>query len=138
MELGFEIQGKPKSMARVRFDSKKRVTFTDRATQKEKLRVRELAMEMMGIRSPVKDIVSVDCYFYFQRAKGNRKGNGASWRMSTPDVDNLGKLILDAMNGVVYEDDRQVCSLNLIKLNHDHPSKTVVEIKTGNYVEPLW
>ena len=29
-----------------------------------------------------------------------------------PDVDNLSKFILDAMNEVFYEDDRQVVELN--------------------------
>ena len=31
------------------------------------------------------------------------------------DIDNLGKCILDALNGVAYVDDRQVCTLALAK-----------------------
>jgi Holliday junction resolvase RusA-like endonuclease len=32
------------------------------------------------------------------------------------DVDNLGKLVLDALNGLLYHDDRQIISLHLTKL----------------------
>lgn len=32
------------------------------------------------------------------------------------DVDNLGKLVLDSLNGVLYHDDRQIISLHLTKL----------------------
>lgn len=37
------------------------------------------------------------------------------------DVDNLAKFVLDSLNGVVYEDDRQVSSLHVTKFldNHD-------------------
>jgi len=32
------------------------------------------------------------------------------------DLDNLSKAVLDAMNGIVYEDDKQVVDLKLVKL----------------------
>lgn len=32
-----------------------------------------------------------------------------------PDADNVAKAILDAMNGIVYDDDRRVISLHLLK-----------------------
>lgn len=33
-----------------------------------------------------------------------------------PDIDNLAKLIMDALTGVFYEDDSQVVELNMVKL----------------------
>ena len=33
-----------------------------------------------------------------------------------PDIDNMGKLIMDALTGVFYEDDSQVVELNMVKL----------------------
>lgn len=38
---------------------------------------------------------------------------------STSDVDNLAKFVLDSLNGVLYEDDRQVISLHAIKVYDD-------------------
>jgi Holliday junction resolvase RusA-like endonuclease len=32
-----------------------------------------------------------------------------------PDIDNVSKCILDALNGIAYEDDNQVVELNVIK-----------------------
>ena len=37
------------------------------------------------------------------------------WNMARPDADNCAKLILDALNGVVYADDAQVCNLHVEK-----------------------
>lgn len=38
------------------------------------------------------------------------------WTPITPDIDNLAKFVLDALNGVVYEDDKQVVILTLLKI----------------------
>lgn len=32
-----------------------------------------------------------------------------------PDADNIAKVVCDALNGVAYKDDTQVCSLTVIK-----------------------
>ena len=39
-----------------------------------------------------------------------------SWPTSKPDADNYGKLLLDALNGVVWKDDSQVVRLLVEKL----------------------
>lgn len=38
----------------------------------------------------------------------DRAFSGRQWRAKTPDFDNVGKLVTDALNGVVYGDDRQI------------------------------
>ncbi|HHK42098.1 MAG TPA: RusA family crossover junction endodeoxyribonuclease [Planctomycetaceae bacterium] len=38
-----------------------------------------------------------------------------SWWTGKPDIDNIAKAILDAMSGVVYLDDTQVCRLSVEK-----------------------
>ena len=50
----------------------------------------------------------------------------------TPDVDNIQKLICDALNGVAYEDDRQVVSSNVIKMYAQYPCVNV-EITKAEY-----
>ena len=55
--------------------------------------------------------------FEFARPKSHlRKRGGLTKRApkhhcQTPDVDNLAKMIMDALNGHVYIDDKQVCEL---------------------------
>jgi Holliday junction resolvase RusA-like endonuclease len=41
-----------------------------------------------------------------------------------PDVDNLSKFVLDALNGVLYKDDDQVVRLTATKVLHTEPSNT--------------
>jgi Holliday junction resolvase RusA-like endonuclease len=50
--------------------------------------------------------------------------------LRTPDIDNLSKLVLDALNRVAYEDDRQVVALSARKVVRSGLSvgRTIVEI----------
>ena len=46
-----------------------------------------------------------------------------------PDADNVMKIILDALNGVAYEDDRQIVALAIRKTYGEKPGVRV-EIRT--------
>ena len=55
---------------------------------------------------------------------------------STPDADNLAKFICDAINGVVYNDDRQIARIRVTKTFHTSPpytGMTVVKFKRVLY-----
>ena len=70
--------------------------------------------------------VSISVNFYFKRPKkhyklvaGNRlvlSQDAPKYVTKTPDIDNLVKLVLDAVKGVVYPDDSVVASLSSKKL----------------------
>lgn len=45
-----------------------------------------------------------------------RKKDTTKWKTSKPDADNIAKLILDSLNGVVFNDDAQVCDLYVRKV----------------------
>ncbi len=45
-----------------------------------------------------------------------RKPMLRQWYVDVPDIDNLVKAVLDSLNKVIYNDDRQVCKLNVIKI----------------------
>lgn len=49
-----------------------------------------------------------------------------------PDIDNIAKIVLDALNGVAYEDDKQVTQLHVIKhprtRSEEHVTITVEEL----------
>jgi Holliday junction resolvase RusA-like endonuclease len=68
--------------------------------------------------------VAVQLDFFFGRPKGHYGSGrnadavraGAPRRMATmPDIDKLARTVLDALSGVVYRDDGQVCVLQLAK-----------------------
>jgi Holliday junction resolvase RusA-like endonuclease len=51
--------------------------------------------------------------------------NGAALPTSTPDADNIGKLVGDALNKIVWVDDAQVVDLRVIKRYSDAPALRV-------------
>lgn len=55
------------------------------------------------------------------------------WKPDTvrPDIDNIAKSVLDALNGVAYDDDLQVTKLTVTKHPRGHNEEFIsVEIKT--------
>lgn len=47
--------------------------------------------------------------------KKTRMLNQAEYPLKKPDVDNVAKIILDALNGIAYRDDKQVVELHVKK-----------------------
>ena len=45
-----------------------------------------------------------------------------------PDVDNIAKIILDSLNGLIYKDDKQVTALLVFK-NYGEENKIIVELE---------
>lgn len=77
--------------------------------------------------------VQLDLTFYMPIPKGTSKPkttqmiNGVIFPIKRPDLDNLSYLIVNAMKGIIYEDDSQIVDLNLHKRYGDAP-KTVVKV----------
>ena len=57
---------------------------------------------------PLEGALELVLVFRFHRA---RRRTGPSWRSTRPDVDNLAKVVADALNGIAWEDDGQVARL---------------------------
>ena len=51
---------------------------------------------------------------------------GEKWPTSKPDIDNVVKLLCDAMNGVCYHDDKQIVDLLVTKAYASHAETTVM------------
>jgi Holliday junction resolvase RusA-like endonuclease len=52
------------------------------------------------------------------------------WNIKRPDGDNLFKAIADAGNGILWEDDSQICDGRFLKLYSKEPSCIVVSIES--------
>ena len=57
-----------------------------------------------------------------------------SFPMLKPDSDNIAKIICDGLNGVAYNDDKQIISLKIEKAWADDGIE-MVEIEVGSYIE---
>lgn len=64
------------------------------------------------------------------------KDNAPYWHTSTPDTDNLVKMVADALNGVYWKDDSCICDISAIKMYSQSPKTIVVieEIRTEPFV----
>lgn len=100
--------GTPVGKARPRFGRTKSggvVTFTPQKTRNFERDFRSLAQVAMTgktvLEGPVK--VTIKAYFAHKTKTG--------WHVSRPDLDNIVKAVLDALNGTVFDDDAAVCEL---------------------------
>lgn len=80
----------------------------------------------MGETPPMEGPISVSMYFRLPIPKSTPKKRVASLLgglvrpTKKPDLDNMNKAILDAMNGIVYKDDSQVVTIHSKKVYSTH------------------
>jgi len=103
--VAFEVVGVPvpKSRPRVVTKGKRRFAYTPNKVREWEEHVREEAAKLFD--RPFDWPVVVSLIFYMPRPRSRRLD---FWVPTTPDLDNLEKSVLDALNGVAYTDDRLV------------------------------
>ena len=124
----FTVFGEPKSKQRPRVTS--RGTFTPKETQEAERRIREKWRTLE--EEPFQYHVLVEKQFF----NGNRRRR---------DLDNMAKLVLDALNGEAYDDDFRVVEMVLTKrFTTKEKARTVVVLRElieweceSNNVQPL-
>lgn len=122
----------PKARARVvRFGGMTR-SYTPEQTVNYETLVKITAIEAMQDRPPSLDPLALDMTIFVvpPASWSDKRRNAAIWGdfMPTrkPDASNILKSIEDGMNGVVYRDDSQLCSVTVHKRYHDKPGVKVV------------
>lgn len=116
----FTVIGKPKGKARARTFYNKRMGKMQSITPEETKSYEELIRwsykasggEYLGDKA-IK--LSVKAFYpipqAFSKAKQEQALQGKIRPMTKPDMDNILKAVLDALNGVAYYDDKQVISI---------------------------
>jgi len=124
MQIVFEVLGDPKGKGRPRFSRHGKFTkvYTDQATLDYETAIQSCASKAMGLQKPLETPVSVFLYIRLPVPQSYSKKRteaclaGSERPSKKPDIDNVAKCFLDAMNGVVYLDDTQVVDLHIKKL----------------------
>jgi len=86
--------------------------FPHTKTEKEQKRLRTYAQVAMAranlepIHGPVALLVLLG--FLMPKSWTRRERDAAQWMVSTPDRSNCAKLVEDSLNGVCWDDDRQI------------------------------
>lgn len=60
------------------------------------------------------------------KKKREEMNRGLLMHTKKPDCDNIAKSILDALNGLAYYDDSQICELSVYKMYSDEPHAEIV------------
>ena len=115
MEIQFKVPGLPRGKGRPRF-SRSGHPYTDEKTRDYETYIVHCYRAAHGaLRFPDTAFLSVHTTAYFlipksaSRAQRADMESGRILPARKPDVDNIEKVVLDALNGIAYKDDARVC-----------------------------
>ncbi len=137
----FTIPGDPRGKGRPRFSGKSGRAYTPKETTEYEKLVRQCWCQQ--IHAPplftpfLEGEIRADIRAYFRIPKSESKRHARdlaqerSGYPKKPDVDNIAKIVLDALNGLAYEDDRSVTYLTIGKLYGAEPrvEVTLTEVR---------
>lgn len=112
-------------------------TYTPRRTREYEAAVKAAYMEQHGqtmLTGPLAAEITVYMAIPASASKQAREAMAAGKILPTkrPDIDNCAKGILDALNGLAFEDDRQITGL-LIRKRYDDGSGERAEVKIREF-----
>jgi Holliday junction resolvase RusA-like endonuclease len=111
-------KGRPKFARRGNFVS----TYTPTKTRDYETVIKEAAKKAMGSNELLETPVTVAIYITvpipqsYSKKRSEACLNGSEKPIKKPDIDNIAKCFLDAMNDIVYKDDTQVLTLHITKV----------------------
>ena len=131
--LQWSVEGKPIPQKRHRHTYAGRVY--DPCTEAKRVFLQS-TRQVCPLSTPLAGPLNVEMLFEFPRPKSHvRKGgllraSAPTQHTQTPDIDNLAKFVMDALNGACFEDDKQVVRLVARKrwAPPGKPGRTVVSI----------
>lgn len=134
MGLIFEVPGEPRGKGRPRF-TRDGHHYTDSETRAYEQKIIAYYRKQLGaFRWADNAFVSVDVTAVYQIPKSATKAATAGMQAGRilpsrkPDIDNVLKVVLDALNGVAYKDDSRVVCVTAKKIYGMQP-KLVIEMK---------
>lgn len=138
------LDGEPEGKGRPRFARATGHAYTPAATRKYESALRLAGQDAIGRRAPIDGALSVvvEARFPVPASWSGKKRRAALAGLVlptiAPDADNLLKM-LDALNMVVWRDDRQIVEATVRKVYADKPALVVMveEIEPRPVVEPM-
>ena len=132
-----------KGKQRPRFDGRTGRTYTPRDTKQAEQAIAQAyylaawqaygAEPMARKGTPV--VVRITCERHLPKTTPRRIESAPD--MGKPDLDNVVKLVLDALNGVAYDDDTQVVRVVVIKKNRTRRDGDRTTVRVAWWNEPI-
>lgn len=131
--INLTIPGKPLAKARVRFSRRGSMVVAFDPQKQHHDALKWLLREKLTGFVPISKPIAVELDFYMPVTKTSKKKtnmmlNGEIQHTKKPDLDNMIKYILDCMNGIVFEDDKQVVSIKGRKMFGADP-RTEIKVR---------
>ena len=129
--ISFVVPGEPAAKGRPRMTRGGRV-YTPKKTVSAENMVRVYATQAMVGQPLLEGPLTVEIIAVlsiprsWSKKRKDLAANHSLLPIKTPDIDNLAKLVTDAMNGVVYHDDKQITTLRATKIFGEAPGTAVV------------
>lgn len=134
-----EIPGKPQGKARARTFYNPRLGKMQSITPDKTVLYENLIKECYMVLDNRKSWFNseplhmyIDAYFEIPKSTTKKKRaeieDGKLYPTKKPDIDNIAKVICDALNGVAYKDDTQIIELTVRKLYSTEEPKVLVGI----------
>lgn len=129
--IRFSVPGAPVAKARPRF-TKNGHAYTPDKTRSYEAIVRLCAIKAMKGKKLLTGAISlsVTAFFpipkYFTKTVRAKALSGELWHQKKPDWDNVGKIVSDALNGVVFSDDAKVSRAIVEKRYSEFPRVEVL------------
>ena len=118
MIINFVVMGQPQGKARPRFTAKGYI-YTPKTTKDYEEKVKKAYLTAAGSYGFGDKPVILKMTAFLKRAKSNKR----ICATIKPDLDNIVKAVLDGLNGVAFDDDKQVICIDAIKLYCPFPEQ---------------
>lgn len=139
-KVKFTVLGEPKGKGRPRFSTQTGRAFTPKQTVNyETLVHTEYMVQCKGFRFPDDAMLDMRILAYYSVTKSGKKKEKAQKLANVirptkkPDMDNVVKMVADALNQVAYKDDTQIVDCQVRKFYSEQPRIEVIiqEVKKG-------
>jgi Holliday junction resolvase RusA-like endonuclease len=140
--ISFTIPGTPVPQGRPRVTSAGHAYY-DKRTQDYRELVKQCAIVAQAGRETLTGALAVMCEFVFEPPKSWPKHRimaalHGGWHISSKDLDNCVKAVLDSAMGVCYEDDKQIALLLASKSYGEKPMAKISILELNEVKNPRW
>lgn len=136
MEYEFEVPGKITGKGRPRVNTSTAIAYTPAKTKEYEELIKQYFIIKYRTIKPLEGRLCVTIKAHFAMPKNTSKSNSEKMLNNTispvkkPDIDNIAKIVLDALNKLAFKDDNQITKLNVEKI---YSEEEKISIKIEEY-----
>lgn len=136
MEYEFEVPGKITGKGRPRVNTSTAIAYTPARTKEYEELIKQYFIIKYRTIKPLEGRLSVTIKAHFSIPKNTSKLkteemlNNTISPVKKPDIDNIAKIVLDALNKLAFKDDNQITKLNVEKM---YSEEEKISIKIEKY-----